>query len=107
MSSSAPAASSKSTQELLARIRDLEIENMELKSKLDQYQSVFPATGGPPISGGPGASPPAAAPTERKVAHGPLHPRKRTSVRPTDSLPFFPQSNTGVGWGHGANLALS
>lgn len=65
MSSSAPAASSKSTQELLARIRDLEIENMELKSKLDQYQSVFPATGGPPIAGGPGASPPAAAPTER------------------------------------------
>ena len=46
---------SKSTQELLARIRDLEIENMELKSKLDQYQSVFPATGGPPIA--PGASP--------------------------------------------------
>ena len=66
---------SKSTQELLARIRDLEIENMELKSKLDQYQSVFPATGGPPI-GGPGASPPAAAPTERKVAHGPQHPRE-------------------------------
>ena len=43
------------------QIRDLEIENMELKSKLDQYQSVFPATGGAPIS------PPAAAPpTERK-----------------------------------------
>ena len=58
---------SKSTQELLARIRDLEIENMELKSKLDQYQSVFPATGGPPIGGGPGASPQPAAPTERKV----------------------------------------
>ena len=27
-----------STQELLSRIRDLELENMELKSKLDQYQ---------------------------------------------------------------------
>jgi hypothetical protein len=43
-----------STQELLSRIRDLEIENMELKSKLDQYQSIFPATGGP--SGSPGSS---------------------------------------------------
>lgn len=30
-----------STQELLSRIRELEIENMELKSKLDQYQSIF------------------------------------------------------------------
>ena len=86
MSSSAPAASSKSTQELLARIRDLEIENMELKSKLDQYQSVFPATGGPPIAGGPGASPPAAAPTERKVE---LDCCIRERERPTDSFPIF------------------
>ena len=30
-----------------ARIRELEIENMELKSKLDKYQSVFPSSPGP------------------------------------------------------------
>jgi len=34
-----------------ARIRDLEIENMELKSKLDKYQMIFSAEGGT----GPGA----------------------------------------------------
>lgn len=46
-----------STQELQmlltkreARIRELEIENMELKSKLDKYQSIFPSS--PPSSGG-------------------------------------------------------
>ncbi len=45
-----------STQELLARIRDLEIENMELKSKLDQYQSIFPAAGAPgAVAGGSGS----------------------------------------------------
>ena len=40
-----------STQELTmllakkdARIRELEIENMELKSKLDKYQSIFPSS---------------------------------------------------------------
>ena len=33
-----------------ARIRELEIENMELKSKLDKYQSIFPSS--PPNSGG-------------------------------------------------------
>ena len=33
-----------------ARIRELEIENMELKSKLDKYQSIFPSS--PPASGG-------------------------------------------------------
>ena len=32
------------------RIRELEIENMELKSKLDKYQSIFPSS--PPSSGG-------------------------------------------------------
>ena len=30
-----------STQELLSRIRELELENMELKSKLDQFKSIF------------------------------------------------------------------
>ncbi len=53
-----------STQELVARIRELELENMELKSKLDQYQSIFGA-GGPPVSPGGGvvggASDPAAS----------------------------------------------
>jgi len=45
-----------STQELQmllakkdAKIRELELENMELKSKLDMYQSVFPSS--PPASG--------------------------------------------------------
>ena len=45
-----------STQELQmllakkdAKIRELELENMELKSKLDMYQSVFPSN--PPASG--------------------------------------------------------
>ena len=28
-----------------ARIRELEIENMELKSKLDKYQMIFSTTG--------------------------------------------------------------
>ena len=36
-----------------ARIRELEIENMELKSKLDKYQSIFPSSP-PPASGAPG-----------------------------------------------------
>ena len=36
-----------------ARIRELEIENMELKSKLDKYQSIFPSSP-PPASGTPG-----------------------------------------------------
>ena len=35
-----------SVSDLQRRIRDLELENMELKSKLDQYQSIFPASGG-------------------------------------------------------------
>jgi len=35
-----------------ARIRELEIENMELKSKLDKYQSIFPSSP-PPASGTP------------------------------------------------------
>ena len=35
---------SKSTQELLARIRDLEIENMEFKSKLDRCQCQMAAS---------------------------------------------------------------
>ena len=50
-----------STQELQmllakrdARIRELEIENMELKSKLDKYQSIFPSS--PPSTGGGGAA---------------------------------------------------
>lgn len=47
-----------STQELLARIRALEIENMELKSKLDQFQSIF-------TPGGAGPTPGSAAPNER------------------------------------------
>ena len=96
---------SKSTQELLARIRDLEIENMELKSKLDQYQSVFPATGGPPIGGGPGASPQPAAPTERKVAVAESI-RGRGNVRlTTDTPPLFSQTQGG-GWGSPAYLAV-
>ena len=47
-----------STQELQmllakkdAKIRELELENMELKSKLDMYQSVFPSS--PPGTSGP------------------------------------------------------
>lgn len=45
-----------STQELLSRIRELELENMELKSKLDQYQSIFsPGGSGPPLGGLAGA----------------------------------------------------
>ena len=50
-----------STQELQmllakrdARIRELEIENMELKSKLDKYQSIFPSS--PPSTGGGAAT---------------------------------------------------
>lgn len=46
-----------STQELQlllakkdAKIKELELENMELKSKLDMYQSVFPSS--PPSSSG-------------------------------------------------------
>lgn len=39
-----------STQELLARIRELELENMELKSKLDQFKSIF----NPGVSDGSG-----------------------------------------------------
>ena len=46
-----------STQELQmllakrdVRIRELEIENMELKSKLDKFQSIFPSS--PPGVGG-------------------------------------------------------
>merc|ERR1712241_775914 len=35
--------------------RELEIENMELKSKLDKYQSIFP--GSPPTSAGPAEHP--------------------------------------------------
>ena len=92
---------SKSTQELLARIRDLEIENMELKSKLDQYQSVFPATGGPPIGGGPGASPQPAAPTERKVASPSIremnYVTSKLDSKTSDTLAIF--SNTGWGMG--------
>lgn len=56
-----------STQELQmllakreARIRELEVENMELKSKLDKYQSIFPSS--PAAASTP-------APTE-KVANG-------------------------------------
>lgn len=50
-----------STQELLSRIRDLEIENMQLKSKLDQYQSVFQveAPAGGAAAAAPAASDPA------------------------------------------------
>ena len=54
---------STSTQELLSRIRELEKENMELKSKLDQYQSIFNVDGG---SGG-GSSEPRARRTNRAV----------------------------------------
>ena len=36
------------------RIRELEIENMELKSKLDKYQSIFPSS--PPSTGGGGGA---------------------------------------------------
>lgn len=47
-----------STQELLARIRELEIENMGLKSKLDQYKSIFNVDGGlPGVSSGPPSGP--------------------------------------------------
>ena len=94
---------SKSTQELLARIRDLEIENMELKSKLDQYQSVFPATGGPPIGGGPGASPQPAAPTERKVDAADASIREMNYVPSqfdsltSDTLPIFSKYRVGNG----------
>jgi len=35
-----------------ARIRELEIENMELKSKLDKFQSIFPGSPLSPSSGG-------------------------------------------------------
>ena len=41
------------TQELLSRIRELELENMELKSKLDQFQSIF-SLGGESGSSGSG-----------------------------------------------------
>ena len=37
-----------------ARIRELEMENMELKSKLDKYQSIFSSVEGGPAS--PGAN---------------------------------------------------
>ncbi len=51
-------ASSKgsSTQELLARIRDLELENMELKSKLDKFQSIFSPGVSEGASGGSGGT---------------------------------------------------
>ena len=47
-----------STSELLARIKELEIENMTLKSKLDQYQSIFtgPQGGSAASNGGDGAA---------------------------------------------------
>jgi hypothetical protein len=35
-----------------ARIRELEVENMELKSKLDKYQSIFSSVDGGPVSPG-------------------------------------------------------
>ena len=35
-----------------ARIRELEVENMELKSKLDKYQSIFSSVEGGPVSPG-------------------------------------------------------
>ena len=47
---------STSTQELLSRIRELEKENMELKSKLDQYQSIFNVDGGSGGGSGSGQS---------------------------------------------------
>jgi hypothetical protein len=57
-----------STQELLARIRELEIENMELKSKLDQYQSVFKVDSPTPTPGsGSGQAEPRARRTNRGV----------------------------------------
>ena len=34
------------------RIRELEIENMELKSKLDKYQSIFPSSPAAAATGG-------------------------------------------------------
>ncbi len=49
-----------STQELLSRIRELELENMELKSKVDQYQSIFkvdPAAVPEPASSSPAGPP--------------------------------------------------
>jgi hypothetical protein len=53
--------SSSSTQELLARIRDLELENMALKSKLDQYQSIFNVDPGGGLTSVGGAAPPGGA----------------------------------------------
>ena len=35
-----------------ARIRELEMENMELKSKLDKYQSIFSSVESGPVSPG-------------------------------------------------------
>jgi len=59
-------SSSGSTQELLARIRELELENMELKSKLDQYQSIFePAGNAAASTGGSGGG--AAAGTDKRA----------------------------------------
>ena len=51
-----------------ARIRDLEIENMELKSKLDKYQSIFSGGPTPPGGGSAGGAPgPAATPRTRRT----------------------------------------
>jgi hypothetical protein len=54
--------SSQDLQMLLAkrdvRIRELEIENMELKSKLDKYQSIFPSSPGGPTGGSTGSNEP-------------------------------------------------
>ncbi len=47
-----------------ARIRELEIENMELKSKLDKYQSIFPSS---PPSSGSSDGPKAPGVSSRKV----------------------------------------
>lgn len=56
-----------STQELLARIRELESENMELKSKLDQYQSVFNMDTPSPAGSATSSSEPRARRTNRGV----------------------------------------
>ena len=50
-----------------ARIRELEVENMSLRSQLDKYQSVFSV---PDLSSSTGAAPAAAGKNNRKIARG-------------------------------------
>ncbi len=56
-----------------ARIRELEIENMELKSKLDKYQSIFPSS--PTPVGVPGSIP---------AVGGPDTPQRGVASRKTN-----------------------